>query len=124
LFTVNMPVGSGGNPSSERALLKVMPWLSVIIIESRYHGGGVLAVAEPLEVLLADVVGVTPSLDPLLDPAEPGLLTSTVQKPNCSVLVHPASAGASVSIVMPRPATAAARIPLITRMTRSSIRTS
>jgi hypothetical protein len=52
MLTVNMPVGSGGNPSSERALLKVMPWLSVIIIESRYHGGGVLlVVAESLEEL-------------------------------------------------------------------------
>jgi hypothetical protein len=57
LFTVNMPVGSGGNPSSERALLKVMPRVSVIIIESMYHGGGVLFVADEPEERLP-VVGV------------------------------------------------------------------
>jgi hypothetical protein len=56
LFTVNMPVGSGGNPSrDDRAVLKVMPWLLVIIIESMYHGGGVLLAVDWLDELLPDV---------------------------------------------------------------------
>jgi hypothetical protein len=87
LFTVNVPTTSGGignNGKNDIAVLDVTPRLSVSILESRYHGGGILAVAEePLEeLLLPDVVGVPPPPDSLLDPAEPGLLTETVQVPH------------------------------------------